>query len=298
MASAMNISDLELFGDFRSSMQAMVLSRHFATAVNTVALLVLTVAIASLTWKLIRSPVTAGLPQAAQAAVPAPPEFDLHALLAANLFGVAVTTGLDHSNAPVSSLNLVLTGIVEAGRDSYALISVNSTAQESFALGDEVSAGAVLVAVYADRVILVRAGVEESLVLEGMPSPIDVAIAAQGLVPGGAGLTSQIMHGSPKHSPGEHNRPPGPRREPQMLLGAGYLEPHAESGFLVREVLAGGTFEKLGLQVGDIVRAVNGRPLRSVNDTKRLHQQLRKMKAVQVEVTRGGQVETLQYAVN
>jgi general secretion pathway protein C len=76
------------------------------------------------------------------------------------------------------------------------------------------------------------------------------------------------------------------------------MVPNSGGGYSVQEVQAGGAFEKLGLQVGDVVRSVNGQPLNSVNDAMRMYQQLRFLRDVRLEVVRGGQSETLQYNIN
>jgi general secretion pathway protein C len=295
----MNFSGDNLLEDFQTSLQAVVASRFFAPAVNILALLVLAAAMASWTWKLIRPPAATAPAVGAQgAAQPQAPAFDIQALLAANLFGSAAPgAGGDHQNVPVSSLNLVLTGIIEAGGESYALISVNGAAQEPFAIGDEVTAGAMLDSVYADRVILVRGGVSESLLLEGMPAPIEVS------VPPSAQATaedrySEIIRNSPNQFHLPRSLVTENLKKPQELLTQALMVPNADGGYLVREVQSGGAFDKLGLQVGDVVRSINGQPLNSVNDAMRVYQQLRFLRAVRVDVTRGGQPETLQYNIN
>lgn len=295
----MNFSADSALEGMQARMQTMIASRFFAPAVNVVALLVLTAGMASWTWKLIKPPTATAPLSGVQDAVPQAPAFDIQALLSANLFGAAApAAGGDPLNAPVSSLNLVLTGIVAAAGESYALISVNGAAQEPFAIGDEVTAGAVLDAVYADRVILVRGGVSESLLLEGMPPPIEVGVPASAQTPEVAEKYSEIIRNSPNQFHLPRNLVTEQLKKPQELLTQALLVPNADGGYLVREVQAGGAFEKLGLQVGDVVRSVNGQPLNSVNDAMRMYQQLRFLRAVRVDVTRGGQPETLQYNIN
>jgi general secretion pathway protein C len=299
----MNFSVDGVLEGVQSRMQTLAASRFFAPAVNGVALLILAAGMAGWTWKLIRPPTAATPAATMQGAAPQQaPAFDVQALLSANLFGEAApAAGGDPMNAPVSSLNLVLTGIIAAGGESYALISVNGAAQEPFAIGDEVTAGAVLDAVYSDRVILVRGGVSESLILEGMPPPIDVAAPAppqtQAPVSGGEKY-ADIIRNTPNQFYVPRNLITEQLKKPQELLTQAMMVPNADGGYLVREVQPGGAFEKLGLQVGDVVRAVNGQPLNSVNDAMRMYQQLRFLRAVRVDVTRGGQPETLQYNIN
>ena len=60
-------------------------------------------------------------------------------------------------NAPDTTLNLKLIGVLAGGKDyGYAIISSAANKIKHYALGDDVPGGAVLHAVYSDRVILER----------------------------------------------------------------------------------------------------------------------------------------------
>jgi len=131
-------------------------------------LLLLTASLAQWTWLMVKPP----LPPL----VLAPPTpsaqqntFSLQPLLAAHLFGQVSQElrGGRLENLPISSLNLVLTGVIASASGGYALISVNGQAQEPFGVGQTVTGNAVLQAVYPDRVVIQRNGALESLMLEG-----------------------------------------------------------------------------------------------------------------------------------
>lgn len=289
----MNFSAAAGLEDFQARLQAVVGSRFFAPAVNGLALLVLAAGLASWTWKLLK-PVQA--PSTAMTALaPSAPVLDMQPLLASGLFGTAEGGGV--GNVPISSLNLVLTGVVAAGGSSYALISVDSQPQEPFAIGDEVTAGAVLDSVFPDRVILMRAGVAESLLLEGLAAPLDVAAPPRAAA-AGSERYAEIVRNSPNQFYVPRSLVNDQLKKPQELLTQALMVPNSEGGYAVHEVQAGGAFEKLGLQVGDVVKSVNGQPLNSVNDAMRMYQQLRFLRDVRLEVVRGGQSETLQYNIN
>ncbi|MEJ2107977.1 MAG: type II secretion system protein N, partial [Acidiferrobacteraceae bacterium] len=139
-------------------------SPWFPRVLNLIAALLLASGAAHWTWTLIHPPV-APVTLPAEAAIPSAPA-SADALVSAHLFGkadVAATPALD--SIPVSSLNLVLNGIISAGNDSHALISVNGGEQAPFAVGDEVTTGVTLAAVYDDRVIISRGGKKESLLM-------------------------------------------------------------------------------------------------------------------------------------
>lgn len=291
----MNFSAAAGLEDFQARLQAVVGSRFFAPAVNGLALLVLAAGLASWTWKLLK-PVQA--PSTAMTALaPSAPVLDVQPLLTSGLFGTAEEGGV--SNVPISSLNLVLAGVVAAGGESYALISVDGQPQEPFAIGDEVTAGAVLDSVFPDRVILMRAGVAESLLLEGLAAPLDVAAPPQAAAAAaGSERYAEIVRNSPNQFYVPRSLVNDQLKKPQELLTQALMVPNAGGGYAVHEVQAGGAFEKLGLQVGDVVRSINGQPLNSVNDAMRMYQQLRFLRDVRLEVVRGGQSETLQYNIN
>jgi len=220
---------------------------------------------------------------------------DIQVLLNAHLFGKAsvVETPATPTEVPLSSLNLVLTGIVAAGDDSVALISADGQPQAAFTLGEEVAHGAILHAVYPDRAILQRAGVLESLVLEDIAEGLSgkgVSIQQGNTV----SLDDQIKRigandfSVPRNIIGEKLKDPN-------FLRAAYIMPRKEGGFLVRKLTKGSLYEKIGLKQGDIITSVNGEPLNSIQDAMSHYAKLNTLNQVQVEVTRNGKPEMLQF---
>ena len=88
-------------------------------------------------------------------------------LISYHLFGVAPASAPASSdNIPLSSLNLKLTGVVASDRGGFALISVNGQPQSAFFIGEVVTRNAVLDQVLPDRVVLLRGGSREALLLD------------------------------------------------------------------------------------------------------------------------------------
>lgn len=273
--------------------QGLLTTRWFPLVVNLAAFLLLAWGLASWTWVVFKPVVPVVIPDNNNAAAMTTTSFDPHALLAAHLFGQAPVAANTQSinDIPISSLNLVLTGVVAAGGESYALISVNGQPQEPFAVGQEIpTTGAILQAVYPDRAILTRNGVSESLMLEGMaksladvtggeepPAPLAIqqAGANQYMLPREL-ITQQL-------------------RKPQELFSQALMVPNAGGGFLVREIQPNSLYEKLGLRVGDVLRSVNGRPINTVDDAMKVYQALSTARDIRVEVVRGGRSEQLTY---
>jgi general secretion pathway protein C len=80
------------------------------------------------------------------------------------------------------------------------------------------------------------------------------------------------------------------RVEPHMVDGVA-------QGLIVKNIAAGSIFERMGLADGDIVQAVNRRPIKSPDDVVALYQSLKSARRLNLQVTRGGQPQTLNYNI-
>lgn len=198
----------------------------------------------------------AGAGRAPRSAVPPPPlqsRFtDVAAITNAHLFGAAPVAPRTPEDTPVTTMALVLTGIIADNDPQNGLAILGQTAQTAkvHVVGDTVPGGARLHAVYSDRVIIDRNGQLESLVL---PRQISGAAPA----PSAASLPTQ--------SPVVERMRKAFTEQPGLI--ADLLRPQAVmdgdrvKGFRVypgRNRLA---FARLGLRPGDEVIAINGTPL-------------------------------------
>jgi len=153
----------------------------------------------------------------------------------------------------VTSLNLLLFGVRanESSGGGSAIIAGEDGIQNSFAVGEEVAPGVTLDAVAFDHVILSRGGVKESLYL-------DQSVPAETVSP--SGTAPQAVPSS--SATGGLNA--------QTLQKAIGFAPRNEGGRVTGLVLKAqddGTMLRLaGFQAGDIVVAVNGRPVSSATD--------------------------------
>lgn len=258
-------------------------------------LLLLTASLAHWTWLLAKPPL--------HPLVVAPPpaatsgNFSLQPLLAAHLFGQfgQELAGGRLANLPISSLNLVLNGVIASASGGYALISANGQPQEPYAVGETITADAVLQAVYPDRVVIRRNGILESLMLAGLEklqiehrpaSPATSRISTDS----GAG----IQETSANHYTVQRENLAAQMRTPDFLRQATII-PASDGGFLVRQIQAGSLYEKLGMRVGDVIKTVNGQAVNTAEDAIRLYQQMSSFTSVQMEIVRGGKTESLNY---
>ena len=263
---------------------------------NGSVLLLLTASLAQWTWLVVKPP----LPPL----VLAPPTsslqqntFSLQPLLAAHLFGQVSQElrGGRLENLPISSLNLVLTGVIASASGGYALISVNGQSQEPFSVGQAVTGNAVLQAVYPDRVVIQRNGVLESLMLEGAEkSPTEQWVPPVAASRPPAASANIVQETDVNHYRVEREQLAAQMRTPDFLRQATMI-PSKSGGFQVQQIQPGSLYEKLGLRAGDVIKVVNGQPVNSVEDAMRLYQQMQGVAAVQIEIARNGKPENLYY---
>lgn len=174
----------------------------------------------------------------------------------------------------VTSLNLTLFGIRanSSSGGGSAIIAGEDGQQFSFAVGEEVAPGVILDSVAFDHVILSRGGVKESLY-------IDQSVPAETVNP--AGTASVADPPSSSASDIAINA--------DSLQKAITIAPRNEGGRVTGLVLQprdDGTMLRIaGFQPGDIVVAVNGRPVSSASD---IAAQLRPGARLSIEVERGG----------
>lgn len=272
-------------------------SRWTPVVVNLLALLLLSYSLAQWTWRLMEP---AAPPRAQRPAmVVADNANDLRQLTNANLFGhVDLSAGqnnLSPATIPLTSLNVVLTGVMMRGDGGFAIISVNGGEATSFTIDDEILAGASLHAVYPDRALLRRAGMLESMLLK-----------ESGALPEGSFVTSPQfrgagplagIQGNGNNFTVQRNTLTQQMQKPEFLTQA-LMVPNAGGGFLVREIQPGSVYEKLGVRAGDVIRSVNGQPINNMEEVMKLYQQLggvNQVGSVSLEIMRGGRSESLQY---
>ncbi len=273
-------------------------SRWTPVSVNVIALLLLTYSLAQWSWRLMEpAPVQTDARPMAPIADSAT---ELRQLLSANLFGqadVAAGQGMSPSSIPLTSLNLVLTGVMVGGTNNFAFISINGANETAFGLGDEILAGATLHAVYPDRAVLRRGGALESLVLKDNLALPEGSIVTSPQYRNDAPLSG--IRGSGSNFTVERSTLTQQMQKPEFLSQA-LMVPNAGGGFLVREIQPGSVYEKLGMRTGDVIRSVNGQPINNMDEVMKLYQQLggiNRVGNVAIEVTRGGRTESLQYNI-
>lgn len=276
--------------------------KWFPFALTVATVLLLAYSMAQWTWQIFTPPQTPVVASASALAQANSATLDIQDLLAGHLFGKAALsvapTAAPVEEIPESSLNMILTGVVAAGDDSLALIRVNDEPETPFAIGDELTRGVILQAVYPDRAIIERRGVTEALLLEDaaaslLQSPVREARPQPTRAGGGIQAQGNNTFTIDRATLNQQLRD-------QDLFRQALMVPNAGGGFLVRQIQPGSLYEKLGLKVGDVIRGVNGRSVNTVDQVLEVYQQLGgvdELTGVQLEVMRAGQIQQLQYTI-
>jgi general secretion pathway protein C len=201
--------------------------------------------------------------------------------------------------APSTRLSLKLKGVVAAGEAGYAIIADSDGQDQVYRVGDELPGGARVEVIEARRVLLDHDGQTEAL-------EMDTAIAASR---GGAEHRTRGADVQPLQLAGIRGMDTGTsipggvaslpesvslgRGNVQDLAGAISVLPVSGGGFRVRPGRDARLFADLGLQVNDVVTAINGQPLESEDDVQALFADIMRRGEVAITVNRQGREMTL-----
>ncbi len=270
--------------------------RQLPAVAGVVLVIVIAHLLAKLVWALVPSPASAAwrpiAPPPTSAA--ANGQVDLGVIASASLFGryqAPAAPGIaDLAAAPDTQLNLTLLGILNDGRDaksSRALILTQGADEKPYSVGDDISHGVTLQAIFPDRVILARGGKLETLRLD-KDNP-------------GSGLLPTVLDSEP---PAEAASNPTAAASLAQIRTQLLADPSKVADYIrVQPVNSGNgingyriypgkdrsIFTAAGLRPGDIVTAVNGVQLNDPGKSLQLLSDLSQNSQVNLTVDRGGQ---------
>ncbi len=253
---------------------------------------------AVLVWQVVPEPELAEMPSTVTAVATAAPQsaktrMDVANLVNWHLFGAptsmapAASTG-GPIDAPDTRLNLVLRGVLSSDEPegARAIIAEPNGNENFFRVGSALPGGAELIEIYADRIILMRAGQHETLRLPR--EAMEGAVTASGRADAGAtGAAGEVL--------GEYRDRMA--NDPQALMELARPVPYTDAnGFAGFRLFPGSKpalFARVGLQPGDVVKEVNGVILDNPMKGGEVMQQLRDSQQLSLRIQRGGQEITL-----
>lgn len=198
--------------------------------------------------------------------------------------------GRTEGAAVVTSLQVKLFGIRvdEATGRGSAIIAGPDNVQTSYSIGEAVQPGVTLKSVAYDSVVIQRGGAEETLYLDQssaaqVAAPPVAPSANTGLLSAPAGFTSAPSAVEMSDLQSQLNL--APRQAGGRVTG---LVPRGDPAFLAR----------IGLQPGDIIVQVAGRPIGSPEDLQRAAAGLRRGGNLSIAVERGAQVVPIAVSIS
>jgi type II secretory pathway component PulC len=201
--------------------------------------------------------------------------------------GVAPSTQMNEGAPAAAPSNITLRGVyaTEDGRSGFAALVLDGLPVSAL-VGKEFAPGMLLQRAYADRVEIHRNGQVETVRLLPPTSAVQVSVAeAKAATPA---LRIQVRDlGGNQFGVSRANFLESLKRADQLAL-LGRFGPYPRGGAVLEKSPAGGLPEQLGLKVGDVVNAINGKLLAGPGDVMRLYEQLVQSDKVNVDVLRAG----------
>lgn len=261
---------------------------------------------AEITWRLLPTPhsnnmQSAGNQSVVVANVSKNAKLDLSGVKKLNLFGdLAAPTQVvkEVTEAPVTRLNLTLTGVVSSSDiEAGAAIIENRNQQQTYGLGEKIDGtNATLAEVYVDRVIIKNGPSKETLMLDG----VDYSKPNQQVV-----APVRDTSNSPNND-GEERRTLSSeavqatrelQQAPANFTDFINITPHRPEGELLGYKVAPGKkaslFKAAGLQAGDVITNLNGLDLTDTQQSLEAMNAIRQAEFIEMTIDRNGELLTI-----
>ncbi len=257
-------------------------------------------------WFFIVGPEAVAIAALPRAAAPPQAAFNVDQVATANLFGDPAAANQRASenalrDTPDTRLNLELAAVYQADNpeDSLAIIGAQGRAHEAYRIGDAIPGNARLVQIHRGQVVISRDGVRERLRFDEDPPTFvaqfeqdDEASAAAPRMPAAAPL--------PVRSDAEPLPPAGRQvaradwdrllEAPQDALEATGLAAVSDAdvrGYRVGPLASSPHLARTGLQSGDVILSMNGRPVGDLSQDRARLDEAIAGGSVRLEIQRG-----------
>ncbi len=186
------------------------------------------------------------------------------------------------SERPLAQMGVKLKGTITGPSEIARAVIEDGGDQKLYRIGEAVK-GATIIAVFRNKVILDVNGQQQMLVVEEEPSA--------GRVASRSGSVREPRRPRFASSAGD------PMRTLDQLVGNARVVPYYRGGqpygFRVSDVVEGSEIYNHGMRTGDIIKSVNGVPIRTPQDALNAYQELQSGSSVQLEVERQGTTTTV-----
>ncbi|NIL92960.1 MAG: type II secretion system protein GspC [Woeseiaceae bacterium] len=268
--------------------------------ISLILVIVIAWQLAKITWMLVGGPST-GDPVAPPAGVPAAamqPESssDVQAIVDAHIFGEAspddepVVQAVDaemDNLADTRLTNLVLKGTVAAtpSEKAVAIIADGNKDEDVYMIGSQVTSGAKLHAVYADRVVLNENGVLTNLKLpKEYPATAQTQARRTATAPTRATTATTSIQSVVAQNVS---------KLADVIRPTPYFVNGQQQGYRVYPGRNREAFSKLGLRPGDLIKDIDGQSLTDPTQAMQIFESLGESDQVSVTVERNGEPQVI-----
>ena len=215
----------------------------------------------------------------------------------------SVPLKLEAQVAPKTTLALVLKGIIMAEPRSRALAIIakkgKKRGEKLYGIGEKVPGNAVISDIFADRVILRRGGVLETLMLQNKERT-NLAKNLKGRKINSSKAIVNLGDGVHwKIDSSYLNKRLGDIASLAKEVGVEvYKENNVQKGYRLVSARGSKLLRDMGLQPGDILYEVNGVQLKTIHDGLSVYQKMRSVQKLRVVIGRNGRRVTRIYEIS
>ena len=224
-----------------------------------------------------------------------PPAPSLNSLIQRDLFGQSDSIGTASTSAPTTPtrlpLNLRAVFVSTDPGQSTAIISQRNNSGKLYSPGDMLPGSAKLASIEATRVILSRAGTREELAFKS-DFKAKKGIQAATIAPQQAAQTSPAAPANPQSNALQQINAQL-AQDPDETLEKMGVSRRSEGGYRIGSTANQPFLAQSGLQPGDVVLSINGRPLGDINVDRLALTNLANAGSVSLELLRNGQTLTI-----
>ena len=199
------------------------------------------------------------------------------------------------SNAGRDKISLSLMGTI-LSVPAYAVIEdLNTRAQDLYAIGETLPAGARLVQIRKGTAVIQRAGSYETLQINYLPNGavLSPSSPVEGLARSRRAMTDRYVLDRQEVDSVMDNLP--------KVLGQARVIPNFKEGkpdgFRIFAIAKDSVYTKIGLQDGDILYRVNEIEVKDPTNVVKIFEQLKDETHITVDLVRGGDRQTLSYEI-